>query len=350
MAIFGGRQIKLTDLAKLCRRVGTSLQAGVDARRVWDREAQQATGAARLPLRDINDSIARGESFAVAFERNGDAFPKLLRALVKVGEKAGQTDRVFLRLADNYESTVRLKRTFLVGIFFPVMQLLAAIVIVGVLIWILGFIAHKNNGVPIDVLGFGLIGTSGLVKYIIFLFCVVLAILTTLALVKRNEAIANRLFSLVMRVPVLRDYLRTVAQSRFAWCLSMTHEAGMNIQPCVALALAATNNGYYTQHRKSIDAGLKNGQPIHQTIAATGAFSPDFVHSVTVGEESGRLSETLDQVSEQYEHRARSQAAALATAGAFAVWGLVAFVIIVLIFRLAMFYVGTIQDAVDSIG
>ncbi len=46
MAILGGHQIKLSQLAKLCRRVGTSLQAGIDARQVWSREAAQATGTA----------------------------------------------------------------------------------------------------------------------------------------------------------------------------------------------------------------------------------------------------------------------------------------------------------------
>ena len=38
-------QIGVKPLEGLCRRVGTALEAGIDARTVWAREAERARGA-----------------------------------------------------------------------------------------------------------------------------------------------------------------------------------------------------------------------------------------------------------------------------------------------------------------
>ena len=153
----------------------------------------------------------------------------------------------------------------------------------------------------------------------------------------------------MMRVPVLSKYLETISLARLSWCLAMTHNTGMNVRPCVALSLDATSNPYYTQHRKPIDAVLKQGDSIHAAFSKADVFEADFLHSVAVGEQSGRLSETMEKLSQQYESRAKAQAAALAVSAGFLVWGMIGLIMILLIFRLAMFYIGTISDAANGI-
>ena len=57
-----------------------------------------------------------------------------------MGEATGRVDEILLRLADHYDHQLQLRRTFMGMILFPMIQLAAGIVIVGLLILILGMI------------------------------------------------------------------------------------------------------------------------------------------------------------------------------------------------------------------
>jgi len=55
--------------------------------------------------------------------------------------------------------------------------------------------------------------------------------------------------------------------------------------------------------------------------------------------------ESMAQVSSLYQEQARAALNILATVAGFAVWVVVAAIIICVIFRLAMFYIGTLNAA-----
>ena len=85
--------------------------------------------------------------------------------MAHVGEQTGTLGRVFQRLESHYRRQVQAQRIFLGAIAWPMIELAFAIFVIGLLIWILGIIAQRNNGQPIDILGFGLVGTRGLIIY-----------------------------------------------------------------------------------------------------------------------------------------------------------------------------------------
>ena len=86
-----------------------------------------------------------------------------------------------------------------------------------------------------------------------------------------------------------------------------------------------------------------------EALRSTGEYPSDFVDAIEVGEDTGQLSESMDRLSRQYEDKAKAALSALAVLAGFAVWGLVALFIIVLIFRIAFWYVGQINSLLDGI-
>src|SRR6185436_19568407 len=142
---------------------------GVDIRRVWEREGQ-GHGSATLRARmvRISDELIRGKSLSEAFKVAGSFFPPLLHEMVGVGEQTGNLAEVFTSLADHYDHQVQMRRAFLSAITWPMFQLCAALGVIGILIWIMGFLP-RVAGQQIDILGFGLVGESGLFIYVCFL-------------------------------------------------------------------------------------------------------------------------------------------------------------------------------------
>ena len=129
-------RISLKQLANLCRRLSTSLAAGINARNVWAREAERAQGvAARWRFRAIRDAVNRGSGMREALDETGDYFPTLFREMVHVGEETGKLSEVFRQLTANYEHQLQLRRNFLAAIAWPGMQFAMAVAIFGFLIW-----------------------------------------------------------------------------------------------------------------------------------------------------------------------------------------------------------------------
>ncbi len=338
-------RISTKQLANVCRRVATSLAAGLDARKVWAREADRSTGpVARGKFRAISDAVNRGASIREALEATGDYFPVLFRELAHVGDRTGHLDHAFFQLADHYDHQLKLRRGFLLAIAWPVIELGITIFVVGFLIWILGVIGN-STGTTSDVLGFGLVGTRGLMIYIAFLALVGAALFFAYLAISRGLVWTRFIQRGVVHVPVVGKAIECLALGRVAWALNLTLNAGMDTRRAVALSLKASRNARYTDHLRAIDADIAQGTSLFETFQRTGVFPVSFMDVVHVGEQTGMLVESMEKLAGQYRDEAEAAMRILAVAGFFAVFALIAAIIIALIFRIFSFYLGTLNDA-----
>ncbi|MEX2139296.1 MAG: type II secretion system F family protein [Pirellulales bacterium] len=344
MSLFSPR-VKTKQLAGLCRRMATSLGAGVDLRRTLNREAETTRGGLQRRLAEVRDVVARGIPLADAFAATGDYFPPLFRQLVEVGEQTGHTSEVFGQLGEHYEHQLALRRVFLGSIAWPLTQLIMAVAVIGLLIWIMGFLGTR--GATADILGWGLKGTSGLAIYLLIVGSIASAIFVLIQAALRGALWWKPIQRALNRMPVLGRALRTLAIGRVAWTLHLALNSGMEVRRALRLALGLSGNARFEDVAEPMSAVISQGRPIHEAMIAARVFPGPFVDAVAVGEESGRLVETLAILSRQQQEEARGALAVLVRVAGFAVWLLVAGLIITMIFRLAGFYVGTIQDAAN---
>jgi type IV pilus assembly protein PilC len=327
-------RIGIGKLAQLLRRVGASLHAGLDPRSTCEKEAEYGSAMHRSMMSRVSQTITDGGSLADGLTACGGYFPPLVCTLIEVGEKSGRLDDILRGLAEHYEQLLSLRRTFLVGIAWPAIQLFAAIGVVGLLIWVLG-IVRSMAGTEVDPLGFGLVGTPGLLVYLGLVFTTLGGVAVLLMGLLRG-AFGPAPLRIAMRLPVLGNCLKTAALSRLAWTLGLTLDSGMTARRSMELALRSTENAYYTSRMKEVDDALLQGREFHESLRATGLFPDEFLQMLETAEISGTHGESLQRLADEYRQRAQTAAKALTVAASFAVWVLVAVVLIALIVRLAM--------------
>jgi len=341
-------RIRLGQLAGLCRRLAISLEAGLDVRKVWTREAERPVSpAARRRFQTIREHVNRGDSLGEAFAATGDYFPVLFRELAAVGEQTGHMSECFAQLADHYEGQIRLRRLFLASIAWPMIQLAVAILVVGFLIWILGAIGEMT-GTTVDILGFGLVGTRGLAIYASVLAVAGAAVFFFIHAVQRGMFWTEPIQLLLARVPMLGPVLQTLALARLTWSLHLTLDTGMDLRRALKLSLRSTRNASFTRPMAAIDQAVARGESLYEAFWRTGVFPTDFLDALHTGEQAGRIVETMEVLSRQYQDRAQAATRVLTMLAGFAVWCMVAAFIILLIFRIALFYIGTINNAVNG--
>lgn len=345
--MLGEPRIGLKPLAALCRRLALSMGAGVDVRTVWAREAQAAQGFGRRRFEAVEQGVADGRTISDALADTGDYFPRFFRELIQVGEQTGHLPEVCRQLAEHYEHQLRMRRTLLAAISWPLIELVLALSVIGLVIWLLGAIPQlaKNN---VDILGFGLTGTSGLVTYLTILGVIAFGLFLVYRATVRGYLWAAPVQHALMRVPRLGRALETMALARLAWSMYVTLNSGMELKNALRMSLASTQNVYYTRHITSVAKAISRGDEVHEAFRATGAFPLGFLDAVQVGEDSGQLVESMNTISSQYQDEARLAMQVLTALLGLAVFALIGGIIIFFIFRIFGFYMSVINDALNT--
>ncbi len=344
MSLFSPR-IPTKTLTDLCRRLSTALSAGIDARTVWSREADRAHGHLCRHLTNISLAINKGRSLADAFNATGDFFPPLFLEMIELGEKTGHLDDVLAQLADHYQNQLDMRRSFLAAIAWPMVQLCLAVAVVGFLIWVMGMLREMTRSKDLDLLGFGLIGNQGLAIYAAFVGTVGAAIWLVIRAASRGLVWTQPIQRFVFHLPGIGRPLQTIALARLAWSMSVTMNAGMELRQALRLSLRSTQNAFYIDQIPVILAGISAGNSICDCFTLAGGYPEEFLDTLTVGEQSGRVVESMGTLARQYQERARTAMGILTSVAGWFVWAVVAAVIIALVFRLFSFYLGMINDA-----
>src|SRR5262249_35840064 len=76
-------------LTEFLRRLGMSLEAGIDIRKALASEAHRATGSIGSRIADMSAAVSHGASLTEAIAQTGKYFPQLVRELISVGEQTG---------------------------------------------------------------------------------------------------------------------------------------------------------------------------------------------------------------------------------------------------------------------
>ena len=251
--MFFSARVDTRSLADLCHRLSMALEAGIDARTIWAREADRARGRLREHLSTISDAINHGEATSDALGQTGDYFPTLFHEMVGLGEQTGHLDAVLAQLAEHYQNQITLRRNFWASITWPLVQLTIAIGVIGLLIWVQGIIG-------VDILGFGIVGNRGLELYVVFLAAVGAVLFLVLRAINRGLVWTAPLQRIVLQLPGIGKPLQTVALARLAWAMHVTLDGGMEVRRALRLSLRSTQNARYTDHIPAIVADGFGGQ------------------------------------------------------------------------------------------
>lgn len=339
-------RMRVKSLAQLCHRLASSTNAGIEDRKIWAHEAERGSSTERAAATQIRDRLAAGDSIADALPATGDYYPMLFRQMVEVGETTGRLGEIYKRLARHYDRTLAANRAFLGRLVWPMMQLGIALFVIGLLIYILGILPVNQTtaGIQYDSLGWGLVGTPGLIKYVNMLIVVGVIMALLVQSLRRGLAWTRAMQRQLTQLPVIGGAFRTLAIAKFTWALQLVLDTPMDVRKAISLAFDATGNDYFTRHKSEVVNRIERGQSITQSLAATGIFPGELLDSIAIGEESGRLVETMEREAREYEERASMALAIIAQFAGYVIWLLVAVFLVVMIVRMYSSYIDTIKS------
>jgi len=320
-------QMSIRLASQMCHRLGTALRAGGDIRAVLQRETASGHPTYREHMAQVLARVQGGATLAEGMRGCGAYFPDLVCELTDVGETTGNLESVLLRLAEHYQHLLRLRMTFVLGMLWPAIELVGAVIIVGLLILFLGLLS--------DTAVFGLSGPRGALIYAGIVLGGVALIAVVLGGLLRGWFGAWP-HELLLHVPVVGRTLQTMALARVSWTLSLALNAGIDAKRALRMALRSAQMPYYTRHIAEAEAVIARRGQFHEALRATGVFPDEFLQALSAAEVSGTETESLHRLSADYQTQAKSATGALAVAASVGIWILVATLIVFLVFHLFM--------------
>lgn len=331
--MFFSKRLSFPDLIAWCRTLRHQLAAGVSLTKVVGQQAERGPRGVRPVAQRLSAAVQRGEALSDAFDREKDTLPPLFIALAKVGEETGHFPEIMGELEKYYSMQYSLQRQFRSQSMGPLIQLVFALLIVGVVIWILGAI---GGATPIKI--FGLSHFQGALTFWAFSFGLLalawFAYRKLPGLVQGKATFDARL----LKIPALGPCLEALALGRFSLCFHLTMETGMSIGRAIKLSLNATGNAALAAASDDIGRALKKGETLTLALSRCKLFPVDFIQIMAVAEEAGRVPEVMRQQADHYHEEAALRMKTLVKMASFAVWGIYAAIMVVMIFNIASVY------------
>ncbi len=343
--IFSSSKCPLPSLVAWCRTLKHSIGAGLDPVKIFKQLTKSGPRQLRPIAKEIQERLSKGDSLEDALEPHRDRFPPLFVELVAIGEKSGRLEETFDELDRYYETTLRVQRDFRSQMAYPAIQFVAAVLIMSGLIFILGML-----GTSFDPFSLGLGGTAGAIAFMGIAFGIVGGLLFFLKLSADNVRWRARMEGMALILPGWGPALLNFALHRFCIAMRMTTEAALKMEQVMHYCFRATSNSAFQRGEATAIAVMKKGSEVHEALASCGApFPEEFLQSILVAEESGRMSEVMERLAGSYQEEASRRLKDAARYTSWAIYGLVCIFIIICIFSVASIYLGAIDNATRGI-
>lgn len=336
-------RLPLDVLADWCRSISSSMSAGVTFVKALKLTSRRGSSKVRTVSKRILEHLDQGDDVEGALKAEADSFPPLFTSLTTVAVRTGHLPETLRHLESYFRFQLRLRRKFISQIFWPVFQLIAAIFIIALLIYVLGIVNSTQGPDAIDFLGMGLTGGTGAIIWLVGCFGSMALAAVTFHVVRNVMEQSQKVDSLLLKIPTLGPCLRTLALSRLCFSLNLTMDSGMSVLEALPLSLAATSNGAFIALGPEMVQRLRKGESLYETFAEHEIFTDEFLEVLRTGEESGTVPEAMERLAEQLNEIAEHQLGLLNTAIGWCVWLAVAIMITFFIFRIFLSYVNLLN-------
>jgi type IV pilus assembly protein PilC len=303
----GGKRIKPLDIAMFTRQMATMMKAGVPMLQSFDVIGEGFENPKmRKLVAEIKQDVAAGSSLTHALRNKPRYFDELYCNLVDAGEQAGALDTLLDRVATYTEKTEILKARIKKAMTYPVLVLLVAAFVSGILL--VNVVPQFQSlfegfGAELPVFTQWVIGLSQFMQQAWWLLFGVL-IATVLGLrhgYRHHPRLHDAIDRALLKLPIVGTLLSRSAIARYARTLSTTFAAGVPLIEALGSVSGATGNVVFKQAVKRIGQDVASGMQLSVAMRSSGVFPNLAVQMTAIGEESGALDDMLDKVAGYYE-------------------------------------------------
>ncbi len=303
--LLSGGKVKPKKLALLCSQLGIELRAGLplvsSLKLVAENEEDKRI---KRMLDEVADDVHAGNSLADSFEKRGPFLPTTFTETVRAGEESGTLDDCFDRLQEYYEKSATVAAKVRSALIYPVMLIIVAIAVVAIIM---------IKAVPVFEDSFAAMGnelpgptkaliamSNFMVENYLLLTAILLVIILGIYLFKKTDVGAHFFAKLALTFPGIKLVNKMNGASQFSSTLATMLAAGLPMVKAAQITSTVADNLLISEDIHSAVNGVVEGKRLTEGLRNSPWLPSLLIEMTAVGEETGKMEETLEVVSEYY--------------------------------------------------
>lgn len=297
-----GNKVKLKDIIVLCAHLEQLDRAGVP---VHDAIADVRDSTESAKLRDIMtgvyETVRNGKLFSQALAAYPRVFDDVFVGLVASGEKTGNLSDAFTHLGDHLKWSADIRRKVKKAVRYPIAVLLMLSLVITVLMTqvvpkLVAFIISQGFSLPLHTRA--LIAFSNAFEnywYLIFGIPVVTFVVFKI-LYRQMEGFAYKVDAFMLKLPILGPTILKINMARFTHFFAILFNSGVDILEALESASAVVGNRVLKESVEMVRSNVMEGNSLTSSLRMSNQFPNLVVRMFKVGEDSGNMTEALENI------------------------------------------------------
>ena len=311
--------VRPKDLLYFSRELAALLKGGIamlTSLRMLARGARTAT--LRKAIEECASTVQRGKSLSFGLEQRPAVFPPLLRALVKVGEDAGQLPGTLQKFAGYVARQEELRNKIMMALQYPILVMVfafAVVIFMGMKVVPTFAKLFVSLKVPLPMSTKIIIGFSNaLVEHTWSLAAMLVACLFILKGYLATDQGRRDVVRVQLNAPLFGDMFRDAMFERYFSTLSLLINSGVSLMQAFQNMKGIFSDNFVVYGAiEGIEKKVAAGETMAGAMRKSGLFSEMAVDSVSIAEESGAMVNSLQTLSEYHGEHLDIQSRQLAT-------------------------------------
>lgn len=322
------------EVLEFTRAMASLLPVGMPLARALDAATGVTTKDVAEAVADVRSRVERGVPLADALAEHRRLFNSLYVGIIRAGERSGDLDSAFARLAEQLEREEQLHARITSAAIYPLLLASAGTIAVCVLVFFVlpRFVTLlEGSGATLPPTTRALLTVTAVVQRGWPALAMIPFAVAALAAWVRNTDEGARAWSrLLLALPLVRTLRQYALSARFARLLGVLLGGGAPLLPAIDDTMESIGDPIARDDIARVRAMVREGSSMRQAVGESPLFSPLLAQLIGVGEEAGDLRTFLVKSADIFEERterATQRVAALAEPAMIVVFGaIVAFV------------------------
>lgn len=280
-------------MLEFTKALAVLLQAGLPLEGALEIAEESFEGHKAQPLaRWLRERISKGESFSSSLEASGARLSPVYRGLVRIGERTGQLEPMFIKVSAYLEEQKRLKDKIGGALVYPalVMSLVIAMLI-GIAFFLVPGLRSLfgSMGTELPPRTMLALRTLSLLSWVIsglFVFGVCGFVILRYLRRKQGDA-ATILDRALLSIPVLGRYLVLSESLSFSFAMETLVSSGIGLEDAVLEGTGVLKNRAMITDLENARQGILEGLALSTALGRCRSMPKEFSRWATIGERTG---------------------------------------------------------------
>jgi type IV pilus assembly protein PilC len=309
-------KLPLGELAIFTQQLSSLLNAGLPLVQCLEALQDQTQDPVfRIIIRDVRTDIASGNSFSSAVKKFPQAFNTLFISMVEAGEASGALAEILGKVAQYFESSVKLSKKVKSAMVYPIAVIGLAIILVNVLlIFVIPVFSEMfaDFGAKLPAPTQMLINISNFLRsYWWVVGAIMYGIYFALRKYISTPVGRRHKDNLIVKAPIFGPLIHKIALSRFCRTYATLIRSGVPILRTLEIVAAASNKVQIEETCEEIAKHVSQGGQVSDVLGSSPFFPPMVRHMVKAGESTGNVDGMMGKVADFYDTECEAITAAL---------------------------------------